>query len=951
MRTLSRVLPFALLLLVSPAVANNAADEADVAFELGNDRYAKGQYVEALREYFQSYRLVPNRNVLFNIARCYEALDRFDEAYRYYYDLSREELDATDRQDVARAMGRIRPKVALVSVETTPPGADVYVDRVDLGSRGRSPQVLAVRPGRHAIFVQLEGHRAEEAEVNLVRGRQVERTLTLQPILGKIKVAGSPEGAEIRLGEDGPVLGKVPATVQVPVGQRALRIAAPGHTPQQRIVEVSQTEPRSLEVALARAIGPAGKVIITTNRDGARVKINGKESGFAPTVLTLPEGEHQIEVSLPETRTVRQRIQVVRDQEHPLHAVLRYAPPPVQAASKSLTALEEAPASTSVITSDELRAFGYQTLTEALNGLRGVFLANDRMYEFMGIRGFAPAGDLNTRVLILYDGHAMNDVWAGQGYAGRDLAVDLEDIDRIEVVRGPGSALYGTSALFAVINLVPREGVGEGKNVELTVASGGLGSWRAHGAAAARTDFGLQARLSASVYDARGADFTDLGVAGVVLGLDSERVYNANTRLRYGDFSLSGAFNYRRKAVPTAPYNTVVNAPGTDANDIRGFAELKYERELWFGAVSARAYYDAARYRGGFAYPSDGDTVEVSTDLGEADWVGAEARSRLRLFGENHLTVGLETQHQLRVEHGTYGLGQDEALPSINRTVLSGYLLDEWAVHPRVFLSLGLRVDKYLDLDALPLTPRAALILRPYDGGVTKLVAGTAFRAPNVYELFYTDHGITILPPESLAPETITTAEFEHTHEVNPELRLTAAGYWNRISGLVLLTEDQAAVPQCGADPLAPEQCLRFGNSPSLLQALGGEAELHWQAGRQAMLDLSYSYVYLVGLTRAMTATPAHLISAKLLLPLGETGARVAVRAKYQSARAQEGELPIGEALLLDFGLSGEAGNFRYFAGVTNLLDARYSLPFGPDYPGPLPQLGRLFQVSVTASY
>ena len=71
------------------ALANNTADEADVAFELGNEAYSKGNYNEALRSYLTSYRLVPNRNVLFNIARCYEAQNRFNEAYRYYNDFGR----------------------------------------------------------------------------------------------------------------------------------------------------------------------------------------------------------------------------------------------------------------------------------------------------------------------------------------------------------------------------------------------------------------------------------------------------------------------------------------------------------------------------------------------------------------------------------------------------------------------------------------------------------------------------------------------------------------------------------------------------------------------------------------------------------------------------------------------------------------------------------------------
>jgi len=942
---------WAALSVAPAALADNAADEADLAFELGNQAYAKGHYAEALAEYFVSHRLVPNRNVLFNIARCYEQLDRFDEAYRYYHDLLSLELPAPDRQEVVRALSRIRPRVALVQVVTEPPGADVFLDREDLGSRGLSPQVVALPPGKHAVKVRLAGYLPRDSEVTLARGREVAERLSLEPVLGRAELRGTPEGAEIRDSADGPLLGRVPAKIPLPVGRRLLYVSAPGYGTAQYLAEVKQDGTAQVAVALSPAIGPSGKLVVTANRPNARVRVDGKESGFTPTVVAVPVGEHEVEISLPEMRTLRQTVQVPKDAEVPVFAELRYAPPPVRAASKSLLALDEAPASTSVITADEIRAFGYTTLPEALEAIRGVFSGDDGQYTYLGIRGFAPPGDLNTRILILWDGHAMNDVWAGQGYLGRDLNVDLDEVDRIEVVRGPGSALYGTSALFAVINVVPRDHLGAGEHVEAAGSIGGPGAWRAHVTGALGGEGGPTALLSGSVYRADGAPLTDLGSAGVVRGLDGERVYDASGRVRWGPFTLMGGFNWREKDIPTGPYGTTLNVPGTRTRDARGFAELRYERELSFGAVSARAYYDASRYIGNWAY-DDGAGAVVDSDDGGADWVGGEARIRVGLWKGNQLTVGVEGQQHLRVEHASYqGTPNDGPLPTINRTMLSAYALDEWAIHPRAFVSLGLRLDKYLDLSALPITPRLALILRPYDGGVTKLVAGQAFRAPNVYELFNHDYYVSIMPAGPLGPETITTVEFEHSHELTHELKITASGYWNRITDLVVLTERADNPPLCGAGG-APVQCLQYQNHAEPLQALGAEGELEWQAGRFAMIDLAYSYVYLIGSTGKITATPAHLVSGRALFPIGESGMRLAVQAKYQSARAEEGATASGEALLVDFGISGEAANLRYFAGVMNLLDTRFALPFGPEYATPaLPQAGRQFRVQLTASY
>src|SRR6185369_16450932 len=104
----------------------------------------------------------------------------------------------------------------------------------------------------------------------------------------------------------------------------------------------------------------------------------------------------------------------------------------------------------------ELRAFGYPTIAESLKGLRGVSISNDRVYASAGIRGIGLPNDYGNRLLVLSDGQALNDNLLNSSYIGSDGRVDLHDVERIEVVRGPGSLLYGTGAFSGVINLVPR---------------------------------------------------------------------------------------------------------------------------------------------------------------------------------------------------------------------------------------------------------------------------------------------------------------------------------------------------------------------------------------------------------------------------------------------------------------------------------------------------------------
>jgi outer membrane receptor protein involved in Fe transport len=130
----------------------------------------------------------------------------------------------------------------------------------------------------------------------------------------------------------------------------------------------------------------------------------------------------------------------------------------IVAASKTPQALSQAPASTSVITRDEIQRFGYRTLGEALRRVIGFYHSSDRLYDYLGIRGYARPGDYNTRMLLLVDGHRYNEPIYDYAPIGEDFDLDVEAVERIEIVKGPGSALWGSNALLAVINVVTRKG-------------------------------------------------------------------------------------------------------------------------------------------------------------------------------------------------------------------------------------------------------------------------------------------------------------------------------------------------------------------------------------------------------------------------------------------------------------------------------------------------------------
>ena len=113
----------------------------------------------------------------------------------------------------------------------------------------------------------------------------------------------------------------------------------------------------------------------------------------------------------------------------------------VYSASKYSQKVTEAPSSVSIVTSEQIQLHGYRTLAEILSSVRGFYVSNDRNYTYVGVRGFARPGDYNTRILLMIDGHRINDNVYDQALLGRELPIEVDLIERVEIVRGPSSSL------------------------------------------------------------------------------------------------------------------------------------------------------------------------------------------------------------------------------------------------------------------------------------------------------------------------------------------------------------------------------------------------------------------------------------------------------------------------------------------------------------------------------
>jgi outer membrane receptor protein involved in Fe transport len=946
--------------LPQAALGQGVADEADLLFRRGAALVRAGKLDEALLAFHHSNRLARNRNALYNIALCYLRTGQHREAFRYLTEYEREPLTDAERAAARRHLTELRPHVALLAVTSTPPGAVVYIDRKDLGARGSTPGTFAVTPGPHTVLLELPGFTAATRPAAAVLGRTQAVEVPLAVLLGAVEVQGQPATAVVRVDRDhGPPHGVVPARLALPLGRHTIYVSQDGYRTARSDVEVLRGRPQRVDVALERLPAAPGKVLVEAERRGAIIELDGQAVGVTPALLDVPAGRHRLRVLAEDYAPFAREIVVVAGGQQRIDARLSFASEAeVGAASKAVQRIEDAPASVTVVGRDEIAAFGYRTLGELLRGVRGFFLSDDRMYQNAGVRGFGPPGDNNNRILVLADGHVTNEVWSGAGFVGHDFAADLGDVERVEVVRGPGSVLYGTGAFFGVIGVTSR--TEQETRFELGTGAGGLGEvyGRLSGAQALGQSGGV--RLSAStLYSPRGMSLTDPASGAAVADNDGERAVTVGANARLGDFSFIAKYNDRKKYLPTEAFGITPGTGRAFVADARGFLEARWEKAVVPALrLTVRGYYDHMAYAG--QWPYSPTAAEDLHDAGSADWLGVEARARLALGERLAVMAGVEgayapAVHMRADQAGTVSLDEDHAFQ-----MASLFALIEGRPLHELTLSAGVRGD-YHSNSGWAVSPRVAALVRPYARGITKLIFGRAFRAPSVYELNYHDGGVTQVPSQGLGPETIWTGELEHTHAFGRRVFGTASVYYNDVRGLV-------GLGPAGADPRVPctnaAGCVQFGNRGHI-GTLGVEAELRRTWGHDGTIAVAYAYQrsrdldlgpFLgAGATRVVNS-PEHLAYLRFGRPLLGRLLVLGAELTYAGERRDRDGGTTGRMLLGNLTLSGRFrdSGVRYALSVYNLFDWRYGVPVGSEYGAAqltVPQSGRTFLATLGAAF
>ena len=436
----------------------------------------------------------------------------------------------------------------------------------------------------------------------------------------------------------------------------------------------------------------------------------------------------------------------------------------ISSAAKYQQTISEAASSVTIITAEDIQRHGYRSLPDALAATRGFYLSYDRNYSFLGARGLQPAERLQQP--HPRPGERQRDQRGDlrRRPRGHRLGVPMRSLERIEIVRGPGSALYGTGAIFAVVNLVTKTADAH-PGVQGSVRAGSYGD--RGGSLGYRGTVGRDVGLSlVGTWD--GTDGHDVFFPefnspeqnnGVAHHMDWERRASLLGSVTHGGLTLHGRYSSRTKAIPTGAYGTDLAGEASKTRDDYGFLELKLDRQLDASrSLSARTYLNTNRYDGD--YITDGVNAPDGSRYAA---LGTEAALQWDVASSNRLTIGGEARRDLRARYFVTS-ELDWSLPN---TVLSAYVQDEHQITRSLSILAGLRHDAYQrSVDAT--SPRLALIYSPSLATTFKLLYGTAFRAPSAYEL--SPGGFSYLQNENLRPETAETMEAVWQQRLAPGL-------------------------------------------------------------------------------------------------------------------------------------------------------------------------------------
>ena len=657
----------------------------------------------------------------------------------------------------------------------------------------------------------------------------------------------------------------------------------------------------------------------------------------------------------------------------------------VSIATGSKQDLRRAPSVASVITAEDIAAMGATDLDEALESVPGLHVSHIaiRYAPTYVIRGIY-SGSANPQVLLLQNGIPTTTMYTGdKGSAW--FGVPVENIARIEVIRGPGSALYGADAYAGVINVITKSAA-DTPGTEVGLRGGSFNTrsaWVQHGGQAGPVEVAAYLRVGATdgIQETIRADAqtrndrlfgTDASLAPGPVNTGYDAV-DASLNLAYDKWRWRAAYKLRDKL------ETGVGVSSALDPDSYGRAENVSSDLSWndpqvaanwsVGVTASMQYYT-------FTYPTNLQLlppgVRLSTGSFPDGLIGGPNSwdKQFRLSG--HATYSGLDGHSLRL-----GVGHDDLdlyrtktiknnlLNAVGAPILTGpaidysgiqpfvtpqqrqvsyvYAQDEWNLARDWTLTAGLRHDHYSDFGGTT-NPRLALVWDASIDLTAKLLYGQAFRAPSFAEQ-YTINPVTNGNP-NLKPEAIQTLEAAFSWRAREDTQVNLSLFRYEMEDIIRLVTNSA--PTLGAT---------FQNVGSQ-HGSGMELEAAWDASRTLRLTGSYSYQKSIDDATGQDAgyAPHHHLYARAdwRFASGWFASTQVNRVQDRLRAAGDNRAPVPDYTTVDVTLRSASSKkqWNFAASIRNLFDADVREPsLAPGLiPEDLPMAPRAFYLQASHS-
>lgn len=657
-------------------------------------------------------------------------------------------------------------------------------------------------------------------------------------------------------------------------------------------------------------------------------------------------------------------------------------------ASRILENIRKSASSITVITSNQIRNTGARHLADALRmvpGL-GVMINPENVYKFEA-RGILKG--TGQHVLLMINSHPLNENFLGGALTLYDTTL-LDNVERIEVIRGPGSALYGANAFAGVINIITKSAE-DLNGIQFTTRGGSFRTQEYNVLAGKHwEEFALDANLN--YFDSKGAEFfieqdavtiidqtaaqygiPPASLAPMTVSPDDQK-YDAALRLDYKGFSLEGRYIQRERENVISPIGALAK-PDQNIEEMTTYnLMVKYENELRDTLVVSgklyRNHYDMQSQYQGFPPGMLIATPAGPTILGreglraktgrQENRTGAEAVLTYSL-GETHTLVGGGNYESMEMYDVSYSANfrytpvqnvivllpavQDLSNPATSyakeadRTFQALFIEDLWDLRDDMRLTIGARYDNYSDFGS-SFNPRAGLTWEFSGGYDLKIMYGRAFRAPSFIELYSQNNPAVVGNPD-LEPETVNTYEISLGADLTESAQVRLTGFRNDIKESIntLLLSDGRTEYQ----------------NKDELRSQGAELEVQYDFGKGIYLTANYTFQDAINLEtdEPYEFVPQHKGNVVFNMRLSKyvnLSTDLYMQGKYRRVDDDPRDDIDGFAVLNATVIAKNfLDRFEVRGSVYNLLDSDYSVPY-PSLPQDFPQPGRSFLVELRYS-